>query len=198
MLVIDVSKLGSSERLLLVAIDLISERGYNGVTTQEIAVAAGLSEKTLFRHFGSKQKLLEAAFDRYHYAEEMRKIFAEKLSWELEDDLLMISKTYHEVMNRNRKLVQISIKDEAQMPGFKERLHRHPQQLLEFLTSYFGTMSEKGKLRLTDPRMQAFTFMMSQYGAFVNDLEAEKNYPGITLEPFIEESVKMFARALTP
>lgn len=180
------------------AIDLISERGYNGVTTQEIAAAAGLSEKTLFRHFGSKQKLLEAAFDRYHYAEEMRKIFAEKLSWELENDLLMISKTYHEVMNRNRKLVQISIKDEAQMPGFKERLHRHPLQLLEFLTSYFSTMSEKGKLRLTDPRMQAFTFMMSQYGAFVNDLEAEKNYPGITLEPFIEESVRIFARALTP
>ncbi|WP_127494002.1 TetR/AcrR family transcriptional regulator [Paenibacillus glycanilyticus] len=194
----DISKLGSSERLLLVAIDLISERGYNGVTTQEIATAAGLSEKTLFRHFGSKLKLLEAAFERYHYAEEMRKIFAEKLSWELEKDLLTISKTYHEIMNRNRKLLKISIKDETQMSGFKERLLRHPLQLLEFLTSYFNTMSEKGKLRLTDPRMQAFTFMMSQYGAFMNDLEAGRNYPDIALEPFIEESVRMFARALTP
>ncbi|MCK9858616.1 TetR/AcrR family transcriptional regulator [Paenibacillus sp. ATY16] len=192
------SKLGSSERLLLVAIDLISERGYNGVTTQEIATAAGLSEKTLFRHFGSKLKLLEAAFERYHYAEEMRKIFAEKLSWELEKDLLTISKTYHEIMNRNRKLLKISIKDETQMSGFKERLLRHPLQLLEFLTNYFNTMSEKGKLRLTDPRMQAFTFMMSQYGAFMNDLEAGRNYPDIALEPFIEESVRMFARALTP
>ncbi|WP_248757292.1 TetR/AcrR family transcriptional regulator [Paenibacillus sp. ATY16] len=194
----DISKLGSSERLLLVAIDLISERGYNGVTTQEIATAAGLSEKTLFRHFGSKLKLLEAAFERYHYAEEMRKIFAEKLSWELEKDLLTISKTYHEIMNRNRKLLKISIKDETQMSGFKERLLRHPLQLLEFLTNYFNTMSEKGKLRLTDPRMQAFTFMMSQYGAFMNDLEAGRNYPDIALEPFIEESVRMFARALTP
>lgn len=35
---------------------------------------------------------------------------------------------------------------------------------IEFLTNYFKAMSEKGKLRLTDPRMQAFTFMMSQYG----------------------------------
>lgn len=198
MFIIDISKLGSSERLLLVAIDLISERGYNGVTTQEIATAAGLSEKTLFRHFGSKLKLLEAAFERYHYAEEMRKIFAEKLSWELEKDLLTISKTYHEIMNRNRKLLKISIKDETQMSGFKERLLRHPLQLLEFLTNYFNTMSEKGKLRLTDPRMQAFTFMMSQYGAFMNDLEAGRNYPDIALEPFIEESVRMFARALTP
>lgn len=183
---------------MLVAIDLISERGYNGVTTQEIAAAAGLSEKTLFRHFGSKQKLLEAAFDRYHYAEEMRTIFAEKLSWELEKDLLMICKAYHEIMNRNRKLVQISIKDEALMPEFREILLQHPLQLLEFLTNYFITMNEKGKLRLTDPRLQAFTFMMSQYGAFVNDLETEKSYPGIALEAFIEESVGMFARALSP
>ncbi len=183
---------------MLAAIDLISERGYKGVTTQEIAEAAGLSEKTLFRHFGSKQKLLEAAFDRYHYADEMRKIFAEKLVGELEEDLLTISHTYHEIMNRNRKLVQISIKDEAQMPDFKERLQQHPLQLLELLTNYFEAMSEKGKLRLTDSRMQAFTFMMSQYGAFVNDLEAGKNYPDMALEPFIEESVKLFARALTP
>lgn len=128
---------GTSDRLLLAAINLISERGYNGVTTQEIAETAGLSEKTLFRHFGSKQRLLEAVFDRYHYAKEMRKIFSEKLVWELEEDLLMISKTYHEIMGRNRKLVQISIKDEALMPGFKERLQQHPLQLLESLTNYF-------------------------------------------------------------
>ncbi|MEC0264258.1 helix-turn-helix domain-containing protein, partial [Paenibacillus anseongense] len=77
------SKIGSSDRLLLSALNLIAEKGYNGVTTLEIATAAGLSEKTLFRHFGSKQKLLEAAYDRYHYAEEMKKLFAEKLVWEL-------------------------------------------------------------------------------------------------------------------
>ncbi|WP_248929818.1 TetR/AcrR family transcriptional regulator [Paenibacillus hamazuiensis] len=194
----DTTKLGSSDRLLLAAINLISERGYNGVTTQEIAAAAGLSEKTLFRHFGSKQKLLEAAFDRFHYAEEMRKLFEEKIVWELETDLLTVSRTYHEIMNRNRKLIQISTKDEIQLPGFKERTMQHPLQLLEFLTDYFILMAEKGKMIRTNPRMQAFTFMMSQFGAFVNDLEAGKNYPDIALEPFMQESVKIFARALTP
>ena len=60
---------------MLAAIDLIADKGYNGVSTQEIAGTAGLSEKTLFRRFGSKQNLLEMAFDRYHYAEEMTKLF---------------------------------------------------------------------------------------------------------------------------
>lgn len=64
------SSISNSDKLLLAAIDLIASKGYKGVTTQEIAAAAGFSEKTLFRHFGSKQNLLEAAFDRFHYAEE--------------------------------------------------------------------------------------------------------------------------------
>jgi TetR/AcrR family transcriptional regulator, mexJK operon transcriptional repressor len=194
----DSKNLRSSDRLLLAAINLISERGYNGVTTQEIAAAADLSEKTLFRQFGSKQKLLESALDRYHYGEEMRKLFKEKLVWELEEDLLTVCRTYHEIMNRNRKIIQISIKDEVQLPGFKERTQQHPLQLLEFLTNYFITMTEKGKMIRTDPKMQAFAFMMAQYGAFMNDLEAGKNYPNIALEPFMQESVKIFARAFAP
>lgn len=194
----DSSKLGSSDRLLLAALNLIAAKGYNGVTTLEIATEAGLSEKTLFRQFGSKQKLLEAAFDRYHYAEEMKKLFSEKLVWDLEEDLLLVSKTYHEIMNRNRKMIQISLKEEGQLPGFRERTHKYPLQLLEILTNYFITMSEKGKMIPTNPEMHAFSFMMMNFGAFMNDLDSHKNYSTISLEPFIHESVKIFARALQP
>lgn len=192
------SKIGSGDKLLLSALNLIAEKGYNGVTTLEIATAAGLSEKTLFRHFGSKQKLLEAAYDRYHYAEEMKKLFAEKLVWELEVDLLLITKTYHEIMNRNRKMIQISLKEDGQLPGFRERTQKHPQQLLEFLTDYFTTMAKKGKIIPDNPELHAFSFMMMQFGAFMNDLDSRTNYSSIGLEPFVQESVKVFTRALQP
>ena len=72
--------------------------GLQRVTTLEIATR-GLSEKTLFRKFGSKQNLLETAFERYHYGEEMTKLFEEKLIGDLSEDLL-ISRTYHELMIR--------------------------------------------------------------------------------------------------
>lgn len=39
------NNLSSDDKLLLAAIDLIAEKGYNGVSTKEIAAAAGLSEK---------------------------------------------------------------------------------------------------------------------------------------------------------
>lgn len=191
------TKQGSTEKLLRAAIDLISERGYHGVTTQEIASCADLSEKTLFRHFGSKQNLLEAALERFQYAEEMRVLFNEQIVWELEVDLLAISKKYHDIMNRDRKLILIALKDEVHIPGFKERRLQHPRQLLTFMTDYFITMKDKGKIACSNPNMQAFTFMMAQYGAFINDLEAGNNYPGISLDQFIQENVKIFVRSLT-
>lgn len=192
------TKQGTKEKLLQAAIDLIAGKGYTGVTTQEIADAAQLSEKTLFRHFGSKQNLLEAALELLQYTEEMRVLFSEQLVWDIESDLLSIARKYHDIMNRNRKLIQIALRDEAHIPGFKERRLQHPRQLLTLLTDYFHTMNDKGKIACPNPSMQAFTFMMAQYGAFINDLEAGHNYPGIQLEPFIRENVNIFVRSLTP
>ncbi|QYR19311.1 TetR/AcrR family transcriptional regulator [Paenibacillus sp. sptzw28] len=190
--------LGSDEKLLLAAIDLISDKGYNGVTTQEIAAAAGLSEKTLFRRFGSKQNLLEAAFDRFHYTEEMKKLFADRLVWDLHTDLLLISRTYHQIMNRNRKMITISIKEEGSLPGFRERIQQHPRQFMQILTDYFQKMSDKGKLIRNNPEIQALSFMMTCFGAFLNNLDSEENFPSVTLDAFIEESVQIYTRALTP
>ncbi|MCM3166163.1 TetR/AcrR family transcriptional regulator [Peribacillus frigoritolerans] len=193
------NKLSTDDKLLLAAIDLIAEKGYNGVSTQEIAGSAGFSEKTLFRRFGSKQNLLETAFDRYHYAEEMTKLFnEEQIVWDLHSDLQLISRTYHEIMNRNRKMIMISIKEEGNLPGFREKTQKHPQQLLGILTNYFNTMHEKGKLIPTDPELQALSFMMMNFGAFMNNLDADENYPTVSLEAFIMESVQTFTRALTP
>ncbi|MHA7774275.1 TetR/AcrR family transcriptional regulator [Roseibium sp. M-1] len=40
---------------------LFCERGFNGTTTRDIAERAGVNEVTLFRRFGSKAALMEAA-----------------------------------------------------------------------------------------------------------------------------------------
>jgi len=187
----------TSEKLMFAAIDLISEKGYDRVTTMEIATEAGLSEKTLFRHFGSKQNLLETAFNHFHYTEEMRNLFNKQIVWDLQADLLLISKTYHKIMNRNRKMIQIAIKEGGHLPGFREKTQKHARQLLEFLTNYFKVMSDKGKLQLTNPEKQAFAFMMMHFGAFINDLDDDINFPSISLEDFITEGVHIFTSAYT-
>ena len=49
----------TKEQLLKATLKLISEKGYIGATTREIAHEAGVTELTLFRHFGSKERLFE-------------------------------------------------------------------------------------------------------------------------------------------
>lgn len=49
------------ERLIGAAVDVFAARGYEAATTRAIADAAGVAEKTLFAHFGSKSALFRDA-----------------------------------------------------------------------------------------------------------------------------------------
>jgi AcrR family transcriptional regulator len=48
------------ERLVLAALDLFNERGYDATTVAEIAERAGLTKSTFFRHFPDKREILVA------------------------------------------------------------------------------------------------------------------------------------------
>ncbi len=50
-----------AENLFQTTVALFAARGYSACTTQAIAKAAGVAEATLFRRYGSKAKLIEAA-----------------------------------------------------------------------------------------------------------------------------------------
>ena len=189
----------TGDKLIWAAIDLMAQKGYHATTTKEIAAAAGVNEVTLFRHFGSKQKLLEAAFDRYHYGDEMTKLFRDKLVWDMKTDLLLISRTYHTIMARNRKMIMIGIKEGGSIPGVDERAGRHPRILKRLLTDYFTEMQKRGSIRGdVNPQLQALSFMWMNYGAFVTGMSAGGAPPGVPMDEFIEESVATFVRALTP
>jgi AcrR family transcriptional regulator len=185
--------------MLIEAINLMAEKGYKGVSTKEIAAAAGVSEMTLFRHFGSKQNLLEEAVDRFYYSGEMEKLFKDKLVWDLRADLELISRTYHEIMNRNRKLIQIIQKDGVDLPGFKERVHKHPLLLQKRLTEYFTAMQSKGMLiKETDLEAQAVAFMWLNYGAFMSKLPTNSLTTSPTVQQIINTNIELLARGLTP
>jgi AcrR family transcriptional regulator len=59
-------KQATREELLQTASELFARRGYDNVTVAEIAAGAGVSVKTLFQHFRSKEDLLLAELDQTH------------------------------------------------------------------------------------------------------------------------------------
>ena len=52
------------DQIIDVAIRLFSEKGFRGTTTKEIALAAGVNEAIIFRHFSTKRALYSAILDR--------------------------------------------------------------------------------------------------------------------------------------
>src|SRR5260221_43112 len=52
------------QQILDVALQLFSQRGFRGTTTKEIALAAGVNEAIIFRHFATKSELYAAIMDR--------------------------------------------------------------------------------------------------------------------------------------
>ncbi|SNT33922.1 transcriptional regulator, TetR family [Streptosporangium subroseum] len=51
---------GARERLVVAAVDLFTEQGYDATTVAQIAERAGVTKSTFFRHFPDKRELLVA------------------------------------------------------------------------------------------------------------------------------------------
>src|ERR1700743_590143 len=51
---------GGRERMVLAAVDLFTEQGYDATTVAQIAERAGVTKSTFFRHFPDKRELLVA------------------------------------------------------------------------------------------------------------------------------------------
>ncbi|MFB9329962.1 TetR/AcrR family transcriptional regulator [Paenibacillus aurantiacus] len=184
----------SKERLMAAAIELMASRGYKGVSTKEIASAAGVSEMTLFRQFGSKKNLLDQAVDRYHYAAEMERFFQDAIVWELRADLTRISRLYHDIMHRNRHLFLIVLKDD-ELTDIRERAQQHPRKLLALLTGYLADMRERQAVTDMDVQAQAIAFMWMNYGAFMAGLFGASPIADRSMESILAGGVDSFVRA---
>ncbi|KUN04468.1 TetR family transcriptional regulator [Streptomyces yokosukanensis] len=51
---------GAPQRLVVAAVDLFTEQGYDATTVTQIAERAGVTKSTFFRHFSDKRELLVA------------------------------------------------------------------------------------------------------------------------------------------
>lgn len=60
------------QQILEVAMELFSQRGFRGTTTKEIALAAGVNEAIIFRHFATKSDLYAAIIDQKASSESVR------------------------------------------------------------------------------------------------------------------------------
>lgn len=188
----------TEEIILKTAIKLMEKKGFKSVTTKEIAAESGFCEMTLFRHFGTKQNILEKAVETHSYLIDMKSILYDKVDYDLKKDLTRVSKTYHEYIMDNEKMILLSFHERNTHPYIGERLSENPKQLKVYLINYFKVMQEKGKMISVDPEVQAMNFLWLNLGYFMASQIGGKVVADFPEDKFIEESVDLFVRGLIP
>lgn len=96
----------AAERLLDAAARVFARKGLKGATTREIAVEAGLSEMTLFRRFGTKEKLLRAVVERF-FARRIEPPVVREPPGDLRAALLHYAKLQHRLMDESLPIIRV-------------------------------------------------------------------------------------------
>jgi AcrR family transcriptional regulator len=91
-------KIVRDETIYQAAIEAVIERGYTGATTKQIADAAGISEVTLFRKYGSKAELVKRAI--VSIVEQIDFESTCRYSGDVAGDLLCVTTVYQDIAEK--------------------------------------------------------------------------------------------------
>ena len=171
----------TKERILMEALEMFSQKGYEGTNIRELSASLGLVKSGIYKHYESKEAIWNALLDRMiaYYGEHFGS--AERLPPapdSLEDfismTMRMVNLTIHdEQIVKTRKVLTLEQyrDDRARDLATKHFL----TGLTEIFTHIFAGMMDKGLVKRDDPAMLAFAYI-APISALIHlcDRQAEK------------------------
>ena len=150
----------TKERLLGATIKLVSEKGYLGATTREIAREAGVSELTLFRNFGSKEKLFEDMLGRYTFLPRLKELRPRMDRLPYEEALLTVATRFLLTLKERKSFIKIMFSEMNFYPDKIRKVYTDTiDETSSALAEYFTSLQKKGVLRNISPDAGARTFL---------------------------------------
>ena len=123
------------ESLLKATVKVFSEAGARGATTRRIAQEAGVNEVTLFRHFRSKEDLIEAALQHFARQAQLRELPADPINPEAE--LIDWCRAHHRDLHRMRALIRKTMGEYEEHPGHCAHGLQASIRIAQELADYF-------------------------------------------------------------
>lgn len=165
------SELSSHERILQAGRRLFAEDGYENTTTSAIARLAGTSESQLIKHFGSKEGLLEAVFDRAWQRMGVGVKNLQDMPGTPLDKLRALTELFISGLERDKEMRTLML-----LEGRRIRKHGHMvlltqgfQQILVILDGLLKQMRDMGVLRQDLHPQAVRSAMMGAYEGLLRD-----------------------------
>ena len=154
----------TKERILTAALELFSQKGYEGTNIRELSASLGLVKSGIYKHYESKEDVWNALLDRMiaYYGERFGSAehvppVPESLEGLVEMTMQMVHVTVHDnliVMTRRLLSIEQFRDERARDLATKHFL----TGLTEMFTPVFSGMMDKGLIRRDDPAMMAFAY----------------------------------------
>lgn len=183
-------KTTTKQQLLEATLKLISEKGYLGATTREISRQAGVTELTLFRHFGTKERLFEELLNSYTFLPRLKEILPEVDQLTYEDALTLIAMNFLLTLKERRPMIKILLTE----------IHLYPEKVRNTysaivsesratLANYFTELQKKGVMRSVPPESAVRAFMGMLFNYFRTEVMIKENG---TSKKRMEQNVREF------
>jgi AcrR family transcriptional regulator len=145
-------------RIVLAARTVFGRYGFAGVTIEQIAQEAEVGPATVYRHFGSKEKLIEAFVQASSPRQLMRNFIAGSPS-DLEADLVTLATTALEFIQDNRGLLRVLLFENQESDSLLEQARATQGRTVTTLASYLADHMALGNLKQADPFALALSFI---------------------------------------
>jgi AcrR family transcriptional regulator len=153
----------TKEKIFDAAVDLFAENGYDGVSIRDIARCVGITESAVYRHYSSKDRILEAIFKyiegRIYPPAPEGSIDAMADAFSFQEILENIPRFMmtDQYMVKIMRIMLIEMYHNEKIRDYVRReLFNKPVDETELL---FEKLMEKGKIRPCDPRALATLFI---------------------------------------
>ncbi|WP_410872555.1 TetR/AcrR family transcriptional regulator [Nocardia sp. A7] len=149
--------MSTRDRILDAAAEILRTRGVAQATTKEIAHATGVSEPTLYKYFGDKERLLLAVLQERVPGPSRVTITAG--AGTVEDNLTELVEATLEFYQRSIPMLGALLADPQRMATHREAMRRHgagPDRAAEAFAGYLRAEQDLGRITATaDPHVAA-------------------------------------------
>lgn len=153
--------LGKRASILEAAKRLFLDQGYQGVSMDQIATAAGVSKLTVYSHFGDKETLFSAAITAKCQEVLPDELFANPPEGPLREQLRAIGQAFFLLITSEEA---ISMHRMMNTPGTAENALRElfwnagPRRVQEVFAQFLQARVDQGQLRIDDAALAASQF----------------------------------------